>query len=179
MRWYCSLIVVSCAVACGGDKETDSGAEAANLQPTEGEWTWDDVQYTQDECGMSSTFSPEVLDAVPWTLVITDQGFQVTTATYPDVVDCVLSGIAFTCTTAGITTEPDSWPEGSGQTGDPDVTTTLTASFVGTLTDSGSSNGTAEFVGTCDGPDCEAYGTAIGAINPCTSIVVGGFNLSE
>jgi len=178
MRTFFWMTMTCIAAACGGDKGDDSGAADAAMSPTEGEWTWDDVQYTQDDCGMSATFTPELLDGVVWDLVTTTGGFQVTTPAWDDVVDCVLSGSAFTCTTAGITTDEDAWPEGSGRTGDPDATTTVTATFVGSFSDSESSTGTAEFTGTCEGSDCEDYGDAIGAINPCTSIVVGGFNFS-
>ena len=79
------------ALAACGDKD-DTGTD---FVPMEGSWSYSDLAYDSDECGLEASFSPATLEALVWTMTLTDGGFELVLAD-GDPVSCVLDGMDFT-----------------------------------------------------------------------------------
>jgi len=162
-------------IGCNG-KDEDSSA-AMNFEPSEGSWSWSGASYALDDCSLESAFPPAFLDALVWELTLQDSGFRLETATF-DPLDCTLTGMDFNCPVV-LETEVSEWPEGSGQTGDPDVSTVSTGAVSGSFIDETSSSSSFAFTVVCSGADCDAYGAAAGATSPCDSRIEGDFVLNQ
>ena len=175
MRFQFLFTVLSLTLACSGDKAdtADSGEEA--FAPMEGPWSWSNSAYTTDECAMEASFPVSVVEALVWTLTITDDGFELATAT-GDPLSCTLSGMDATCESTTVT-DITEWPADSGIDGDPDVTTTSENILIGTFVDAHSGAATATANASCEGADCEAYLDATGAVSPCTTVYAGDFGM--
>ena len=157
-------------------KDEDSSA-AASFEPTEGTWNWSGATYALDDCNLEPALPPSFLDALEWSLTLQDGGFIVETATF-DPLNCTLTGMEYNCPVT-LETDVTEWPEGSGQTGDPDVNTVTTGSVSGTFSDETSASAVFAFTVVCDGADCDAYGAAAGAVSPCNSRIEGDFVLNQ
>ena len=179
MRFF----LISCfslLVACGDDK-SDTGSEVGSstgtFAPTAGQWSWDGTTYTTDGCGLEADFEPAVIDATLWDLVLTDDGFSLDTGVWTDdPIQCVLTGMDFTCTSV-VEVVSDAWPEGSTNPGVPDATFTTNGTVTGTFNDAetGSVSTVAEI--TCEGADCVELGEERGRSTPCTTELSGSFDL--
>lgn len=157
-------------MACG-DKD-DTGA-VADFVPTEGAWSYSGLSYITDECGLEATFSPAALEAIVWTLTLTDDGMELDTSAV-DPVACVLDGMDFTCDVS-LSVEVSEWPEGSANKGDPDVTTESQGTVLGTFSDEENGSLTFSLTNTCEGADCEAFLAEQGAVSPCSTELATDF----
>jgi hypothetical protein len=163
-------------IGCNG-KDEDSSA-AMNIEPTEGTWNWSGASYALDDCSLESSFPPAFLEALEWNLTLQEGGFIVETATFDDPLDCTVTGMDYSCPVT-LEAEVSEWPEGSGQTGDPDVSTVSTGSVSGTFSDEVSASAAFAFTVVCSGADCDAYGAAAGVTSPCDSRIEGDFLLNQ
>ncbi len=162
-------------IGCNG-KDEDSSA-SMDFEPSAGIWNWANASYALDDCSLESTFPPAIIEALEWDLTTQDGGFTVEQAAF-STLNCTLDGMNFSCPVT-LETEVAEWPEGSGQTGDPDVVTSTAGSVSGTFIDASTATAAFAFTVTCSGADCDAYGVAAGATSPCDSRVEGDFVLNE
>ena len=139
----------------------------------EGSWSYSDLAYDSDECGLEASFSPATLEALVWTMTLTDGGFELVLAD-GDPVSCVLDGMDFTCDVT-LVTEVAEWPEGSTNKGDPDVTTNSEGTVTGAFSDAETSSLVFIVTNTCEGADCDAYLTEMSSVSPCTTSLSTGF----
>ena len=165
-----SGLALMALMACG-DKD-DTGT-VVDVLPTEGSWSYSGLSYTMDECGLEATFSPAALEAIVWTLALTDDGMELANSAV-DPVACVLDGADFTCDVS-LSVEVSEWPEGSANKGDPDVTTESQGTVLGTFSDEENGSLTLRVTSTCEGADCEAYLTERGTVSPCTTELATDF----
>ena len=175
MRTLIFLTAISTTLACSGDKSDTADSGEAAFLPMEGDWTWSNTSYISDDCALEARYPTDTVEAIVWTLTLTDDGFELAAVT-GDPLSCSLSGMDSTCDVT-LVSEAKEWPEGSDQTGDPDVITTTESSFVGSFVDANSSTGTVTANATCEGADCEAYAAALGASSTCTTVFAGDFTM--
>ena len=164
------IITVLTLAACGdkGDTATDT-----NFEPMEGSWSYSGLAYDSDECNLETSFSPATLEALVWTMTLTDGGFELVLPG-GDPVSCVLDGMDFTCDVT-LVTEVSEWPKGSANTGDPDVTTTSAGTVTGAFSDAETASLSFTVTNTCEGADCDAYLTETASSSPCTTSLSTGF----
>ena len=163
-----AIVTVLALTACG-----DKGDSAAEFVPTEGNWSYTGLAYDSDECGLEASFSPAALEAIVWTMSLTDGGMELST-TAADPVLCELDGMDFTCDVM-LLTDVTEWPKGSSNKGDPDVTTTSEGLVTGVFSDEETSTLSFTVTRSCEGADCDAYLTETGASSPCTTSMSTGF----
>ena len=164
-----AFLTLFALLACGDKADTGSD----DFAPTEGSWSYDGLVYESDECNLEASFSAATLEAIVWTMTLTEGGLELVTAT-ADPVSCTLSGVDLTCDVT-LVTDHTEWPEGSANTGDPDATTTSAGLVEGTFSDAETSTLTFTVTNTCDGADCDAYLTERESISPCTTVLTTGF----
>ena len=177
MRTFLSGLLLASLAACGG-KSDDSGSTAETpFSPSEGSWSWSGLSYASDECAFEGEFPVSLLEAYQWTLTAEDGGF-VLEGVGLDPLSCTLDGQDFSCDLS-LTTEPAEWPEGSENTGDPEVTNILTGAATGTFSDEMTSTGSIVATVVCEGTDCDAYVADLGRSNPCTTELAGDFVMAN
>lgn len=162
-----AIMTVIALAACG-----DKGDSAADFVPTEGTWSYSGLAYDSDECNFEESFSPAALEAIVWTMSLTDGGMELST-TAADPFLCELDGMDFTCDVL-LLTDVTEWPKGSSSKGDPDVTTTSEGIVTGVFSDEENASLSFTVTNSCEGADCDAYLTERGTVSPCTSSLSTG-----
>ena len=179
------LPLLALAIACNGEKETDS-AESAFV-PTEGAWSPDGSEYGDDGCNLAGNpvFSTAAVDAVVFTLALTSDTTGTVTLADGDPIDCTLADMTMTCTTT-LTNDVASYNDAdgnpvvdeNGEEVDPDAILTTGAEFVVNFTDSETGTYTSTVNVSCEGADCSGVQTSNGVSEyPCSSTVTGDFEL--
>ena len=163
-----AILPLLMVMACGDKSDT-----AVDFSPAEGSWSYSNLAYTMDECGLEADFSAEALEVIVWTLTLTDDGMDLA-APALDPVSCTLDGMDFTCDVT-LTVEASEWPDGSANKGDPDVTTQSLGTVLGTFSDEETGSLTFSVTSTCEGADCEAFLADQGATSPCTTELATDF----
>ena len=196
MTFFLNSIMMGIILACSADKETDSGVEqetdsgvVESFTPTEGSWSYDGSEYTNDNCNLVSNplYNPTILDALV---------FQLSNTSETEVTFTSEAGASFACTrddkTAvcvnSLETDVETYNDADGnpvvdEDGnpvDPDAVATLTLEADVLFTDSVSATYTAKIDGTCVGADCEAVLNSLGiSDNPCSSDLSGSILYQE
>jgi len=160
-----SLVCLSLA-ACGGPPVA------------EGLWRGSNPVIESDECALEVFWE---IDS-DWTTESTlahgeDRSSFTLTAAGGDPVDCVLDGVAFTCTGAAVV----DYNEGIEELPAMDAIITMDSVTEGELLDEVSSAATTTVEGTCEGEACDALlGSVADDIpNPCTSVISLDYALVE
>jgi hypothetical protein len=147
---------------------------ASTIVPTEGEWSYQGLEYTADTCGAGelATTSVATLEALVLTMALTDEGFEVSLPG-GDPVAMVQDGNDFSGTT-GLTWDVTTWEDADGNDVEADLVLNMDATLSGTFSDENTASFTAELEGTCEGEECEDYMGVNGVQeNPCSATLVG------
>ena len=102
------LVLFTAAIGCGGEKDEESTDDTTSVTtdtqedfaPTEGSWSFDDSEYTNDDCTFSSNpaYTVDVLDALVYTLTNTSDTV-VTMTNDVGTLDCTRDGMELSCET--------------------------------------------------------------------------------
>lgn len=181
-------IIASGFFACNAEKETDSGVADA-FTPTEGSWSYDGSEYSNDGCNLVSNplYNPTILDALVFQLSNTSETVLTFTSEAGASFDCTREGKNAVCVNSletDVTTynDADGNPvvDEEGNPVDPDAVATLSFEADVTFEDAVRATYTSTIDGTCEGADCEAVLNSLGiSDNPCRSDLSGNVLYQE
>ena len=175
-----STLVLSCS-----DKTSESTEDA--LTPTEGEWRFAELAYTDDACNLADTaiYSTASFESNVYTLTNVSDTEVMYVDNYDIVFDCTRDGTVITCPNA-FTGAVESYNDQDGNVvlddnGNPvvpDATNTFETLFITTLSSADAGTLSATITTTCEGEDCALVWESTGVMaDPCTSKLSGNSSL--
>ena len=153
-----------------------AGCATTAIVPTEGDWSYQALEYTEDTCGAAGLTATSIatLEALVISLNLTDEGFELVLPGF-DPVAVTQEGNDFSGVTS-LDWEVSSWEDAEGNTVDSTLAMSMEMTLDGTLSDENTGTFEAVLDGSCSGDDCEAYMAVNGVQeNPCTATLVGEF----
>jgi len=151
-----------------------AGCASSSIVPTEGDWKYLALEYTEDSCGASEIPATSVttLETLAISLLLTDDGFSLATPD-GDPVELTLDGNDFVGE-ASLSSTVSGWEDADGNVVDAEIVLTLGGDVTGSFTDENNATFEANLQGTCEGDACADYLNQAGITeDPCTSIIVG------
>ena len=164
---------------------TDKTSDA--LTPTEGEWRFSELAYTDDACNLADTtfYSTASFESNIYTLTNVSDTEVSYVDNYDIAFDCTRDGSVIACPNS-FTGPVESYNDQDGNVvvddnGNPvvpDATNTIETLFITTLTSADAGTLSATITTTCEGEDCALVWESAGVIdNPCTSNLSGNTSL--
>ena len=153
-----------------------AGCASTAIVPTEGDWSYQALEYTEDTCGAAGLTATSIaaLEAVVISVTLTDEGFEAVLPGF-DPVAMTQDGDDFSGVTS-LDWEVTSWEDAEGNTVESSLALSMAMTMNGTFLDESTSTFEAVLDGNCSGEDCESYMEVTGVQeNPCTAILVGDF----
>tara|TARA_B100000519_G_C14000911_1_gene323954 strand:+ start:115 stop:612 length:498 start_codon:yes stop_codon:yes gene_type:complete len=153
-----------------------AGCATTAIVPTEGDWSYQALEYTEDTCGAAGLTGTSIatLEALVVTVTLTDEGFEAVIPGF-DPVAMTQDGDDFSGV-AGLDWEITEWEDADGNTVESTLDMSMDMNMSGTFLDENTGSFEAVLDGTCSGDDCEAYMAVNGVEeNPCTATLVGEF----
>lgn len=153
-----------------------TGCATTAIVPTEGDWSYQALEYTEDTCGAAELTATSVatLEALVIAVTLTDEGFEASLPGF-DAVAMTQEGDDFSGV-ASLDWEVTSWEDAEGNTVESTLSMSMDMNMSGTFLDENTGSFEAVLDGTCSGDDCESYMAANGiGDNPCTATLVGEF----
>gem|GEM_PF-5563418 len=175
-----TMLVLGCS-----DKTSDSAEDT--LTPTEGEWRFSELAYTDDACNLADTafYSTASFESNVYTLTNLSDTEVSYVDNYDIVFDCTRNGSVITCPNS-FTGAVESYNDQDGNVvvddnGNPvvpDATNTIETLFISTLTSADAGTLSATITTTCEGEDCALVWESAGVMdNPCSSSLSGNTSL--
>ena len=159
-----SLAALSLLAAC----------TSGEIVPTEGEWKYVALEYTEDSCGAADAPATSVttLETLAISLVLTDDGFTLATPD-GDPVELTLDGDEF-AGEASLSWTVSGWQDADGNEVEAEIALTLGGDVTGSFVDENNATFEANLQGTCEGDACADYLAAAGITeDPCVATLVG------
>ena len=153
-----------------------AGCASTAIVPTEGDWSYQALEYTEDTCGAAGLTATSIaaLEAVVISVTLTDEGFEAVLPGF-DPVAMTQDGDDFSGVTS-LDWEVTSWEDAEGNTVESTLAFSMAMTMNGTFMDESTSTFEAVLDGSCSGDDCESYMAVNGVQeNPCTATLVGDF----
>lgn len=153
-----------------------AGCASTAIAPTEGDWSYQALEYTEDTCGAAGLTGTSIatLEALVISLSLTDEGFELVLPGF-DPVAVTQEGDDFSGVTS-LDWEVTEWEDAEGNTVESSLALSMDMNMSGAFLDENTGSFEAVLEGSCSGDDCEPY-MAVNSIegNPCTATLVGEF----